>query len=97
MEKNIVCLDLVKYHELYEFKQKMADENTHYVYSLSNYTQMIITKDTGLLNIIKCNNEYRKKLLDLEEILKLKENELKKMEGKLKKLSYCPFRKWCNS
>jgi hypothetical protein len=94
MQKDTVLLDIEKYNELRDFKQKIEEGKTIIIVSgWDHYTKKFITTEKAVEEIAEANkllqkeNEYLRKA---EETNKVTLNEIKKM-------SYWEFRKWRKS
>lgn len=91
MEKDTVLLDVEKYNELRDFKQKIEEGKTLVITSGWNYYQQsFITTEKALIEIAEANKLLQK---ENEELRKPKEITL----NDIKKMSYWEFRKWRKS
>jgi hypothetical protein len=91
MEKDTVLLDVEKYNELRDFKQKIEEGKTIVIISGWNYYRKdFITTEKALEEIAEANKLLQK---ENEELRKPKEITL----NDIKKMSYWEFRKWRKS
>jgi len=83
MEKDTVLLDVEKYNELRDFKQKIEEGKTLNIISSSwHYSHRFISTDEAVLRIGEINKELSAEIEKLQNI---------------KKMSYWEFRKWRKS
>jgi hypothetical protein len=91
MEKDTVLLDVKKYNELRDFKQKIEEGKTIVIFSGWNYYRKdFITTEKAVEEIAEANKLLQK---ENEELRKTKEITL----NDIKKMSYWEFRKWRKS
>lgn len=94
MEKNTVLLDVEKYNELRDFKQKIEEGKTIVIVSGWNYyNREFITTEKAVEQIAEANKLLQKENEDLRNANKPKELAL----NDIKKMSYWEFRKWRKS
>jgi len=91
MEKDTVLLDVEKYNELRDFKQKIEEGKTLVIISGWNfYRKDFITTEKALEEIAAENKLLQKENEELRKSKEIKLNDIKKM-------SYWEFRKWRKS
>jgi hypothetical protein len=91
MEKDTVLLDVEKYNELRDFKQKIEEGKTLVIaLGWNYYRQEFITTEKAVEEIAAANKLLKK---EIEELRKPKEIIL----NDIKKMSYWEFRKWRKS
>lgn len=92
--KNTVLLDVEKYNELRDFKQKIEEKYT-YATKCSNYFYEVryITTDEAIKEIEELNKSLSKRVEDLKSANNPKEITIED----LKRMSYWEFRKWRKS
>jgi hypothetical protein len=91
MEKDTVLLDVEKYNELRDFKQKMEEGKTLVIIDTRwDYSKKFVTESEAVKVIANDNNILRK---EIEKLTVLKEITL----NDIKKMSYWEFRKWRKS
>ena len=101
MENNTVILDLHKYNELYDFKNKIEEDYSFVVQNHSPYgcnvSSTFMTTDEAIENIVESNSTLVKEIERLSKEL----NEVKKPHteeiNKIKKMSVWEFLKWRKS
>jgi len=109
MEKNTVLLDVEKYNELRDFKQKIEEGKTFAIYTgFEFFKKSFITTDKAILAIADANSLLQKENEDLmwknrkateeNELLQKANEDLiqknRKATDKLRKMSYWEFRLW---
>jgi len=91
MEKDTVLLDVEKYNELRDFKQKIEEGKTLVIISGWNfYRKDFITTEKALEEIAAENKLLQKENEELRKSKEIKLNDIKKM-------SYWEFHKWRKS
>ena len=94
MEKDTVLLDVEKYNELRDFKQKIEEGKTICIITGNwSYSKTFITTDDAIKSIVETNKELGKEIERLKNINNPKEVTL----NDIKKMSYWEFRKWRKS
>ncbi len=94
MEKDTVLLDVEKYNELRDFKQKIEEGKTLNIISSSwHYSRTFISTDEAVLRIAEINKELTTEIERLKNIKQPKEITL----NDIRKMSYWEFRKWRKS
>ncbi len=94
MEKGTVLLDVEKYNELRDFKQKIEEGKTLIIYyGWSTNSVGFITTEKAIEEIAEANNSLKKENDDLRNASKLKGVSI----NDIKKMSYWEFRKWRKS
>jgi len=94
MEKDTVLLDVEKYNELRDFKQKIEEGYTLTIAS-SNfyYDRRFITTDKAVEEVVSANKELQKQIEDLRNGNQNKELPI----SEIKKMSIWQFFKWRKS
>ena len=94
MKKDTVLLDIKKYNELRDFKQKIEEGKTIVIVSgCKYYNKEFITTEKAVEQIAEANKLLQKENEDLRNANKPKEITL----NDIKKMSYWEFRKWRKS
>ena len=94
MKKDTVLLDVEKYNELRDFKQKIEEGYTLAIASSSFYYDCkFITTDKAVEEVVSANKELQKQIEDLRNGNQKKELPI----SEIKKMAILQFLKWRKS
>ena len=92
MQKNTVMLDVEKYNELRDFKQKIEEGYTFMVYPGFSYPY-VVTTDRALEEILSINKQLQNQIEDL----KIGNFKKELSVSEIKRMSIWQFLKWRKS